>query len=189
MIKTRNLMFAAMSCIATMSLTSCATILSGSANKIYIDGDVDEPVTIVTEKQTYENVELPAMVKINRHGIDGQRVKIKSENYEYKDIVLEKNKRCYIWKHSSWRHPRLACRLGNKLCEHATEEALRHNGEAQEQKFVIEEQATDIDTRAFDVVSIHIKSSFYLLLYFNPQGLICIYFNTGKIVNRRVVLP
>lgn len=98
MIKTRNLMFAAMSCIATMSLTSCATILSG-------------------------------------------------------------------------------------------EEALRHNGEAQEQKFVIEEQATDIDTRAFDVVSIHIKSSFYLLLYFNPQGLICIYFNTGKIVNRRVVLP
>lgn len=90
MIKTRNLMFAAMSCIATMSLTSCATILSGSANKIYIDGDVDEPVTIVTEKQTYENVELPAMVKINRHGIDGQRVKIKSENYEYKDIVLEK---------------------------------------------------------------------------------------------------
>lgn len=50
MIKTRNLMFAAMSCIATMSLTSCATILSGSANKIYIDGDVDEPVTIVTEK-------------------------------------------------------------------------------------------------------------------------------------------
>ena len=30
-------MFAAMSCIATMSLTSCATILSGSANKIYID--------------------------------------------------------------------------------------------------------------------------------------------------------
>lgn len=56
MIKTRNLMFAAMSCIATMSLTSCATILSGSANKIYIDGDVDEPVTIVTEKQTYENV-------------------------------------------------------------------------------------------------------------------------------------
>ena len=74
-------MFAAMSCIATMSLTSCATILSGSANKIYIDGDVDEPVTIVTEKQTYENVELPAMVKINRHGIDGQRVKIKSEHY------------------------------------------------------------------------------------------------------------
>ena len=83
-------MFAAMSCIATMSLTSCATILSGSANKIYIDGDVDEPVTIVTEKQTYENVEQPAMVKINRHGIDEQRVKIKSENYEYKDIVLEK---------------------------------------------------------------------------------------------------
>lgn len=68
MIKTRNLMFAAMSCIATMSLTSCATILSGSANKIYIDEDVDEPVTIVTEKQTYENVELPTMVKINRHG-------------------------------------------------------------------------------------------------------------------------
>lgn len=43
---------------------------------------------------------------------------------------------------------RLACRLGNKLCEHATEEALRHNGEAQEQKFVIEEYDAEIEKMA-----------------------------------------
>ena len=39
---------------------------------------------------TVVSLEMSDEPKINRHGIDGQRVKIKSENYEYKDIVLEK---------------------------------------------------------------------------------------------------
>lgn len=72
-----------------ISFSSCATIVSGSP-KITIDGNVKEPVTIVTEKQTYSNVTLPIQVKIKRHAIDGQRIQIKSENNQYKDIVLEK---------------------------------------------------------------------------------------------------
>ena len=42
----------------------------------YIDGDVDEPVTITTSFQTYEDVELPQVVKISRKAIDGQRRQI-----------------------------------------------------------------------------------------------------------------
>ncbi len=75
---------------AAVSLTSCASIVSGGAPKITIDGNTKEPVTITTQKQVYTNVTLPAVVKVRRHAIDGQRVQINSENYTYKDIVLEK---------------------------------------------------------------------------------------------------
>ena len=54
-------------------LTSCATIVSGGDPSITINGTVKEPVTITTEKQTYPNVSLPAVVKVNRHHLDGQR--------------------------------------------------------------------------------------------------------------------
>lgn len=76
--------------MSMMSFMSCATIVSGGSPQIIIDGNAKEPVTIITEKQTYSNVELPAVVKVRRHAIDGQRVHIKSENYSYRDIVLEK---------------------------------------------------------------------------------------------------
>jgi hypothetical protein len=70
--------------------SSCATIVAGGSPKITIDGDRKEPVTIITEKQTYENVELPYVVRTNRHHIDGQRIQIKSDNYNYRDIILDK---------------------------------------------------------------------------------------------------
>lgn len=76
---------------AALLLTSCATIVSGGSPKVTIDGDVGEPVTIVTEKQTYENVMLPCMVKVNRHKLDGQRIKVSSATTKYKDIILEKS--------------------------------------------------------------------------------------------------
>lgn len=75
---------------ATISFSSCATIVSGGSPKITIDGNVSEPVTIVTEKQIYKDVTLPTQVKVNKHGIDGQHVHISSENHQFKDIVLEK---------------------------------------------------------------------------------------------------
>jgi hypothetical protein len=65
---------------ATIQLSSCATIFSGGAPKITINGDVPEPVTIETEDAAYIDVTLPAVVKAKRHHIDGQRIKITSEN-------------------------------------------------------------------------------------------------------------
>lgn len=75
---------------ATIQLSSCATIVSGGAPKITINGNVPEPVTIETEDAAYIDVTLPIMVKAKRHHIDGQRIKITSENYEYNDIMLRK---------------------------------------------------------------------------------------------------
>ncbi len=73
-----------------LSLTSCATIIAGGSPKISIYGDRNEPVTIITEKEVYSDVKLPYQVKVRRHKIDGQRIIIKSDKYDYPDIMLEK---------------------------------------------------------------------------------------------------
>ena len=75
---------------APVLLSSCATIVAGGNPSITINGDVSEKVTITTEKETYPNVNLPAVVKVNRHHLDGQRIQITSDNYKFNDIVLEK---------------------------------------------------------------------------------------------------
>lgn len=72
-------------------LSSCATIVSGGNPSITINGNISEPVTIVTEEQTYPNISLPAVVKVNRHHLDGQRIRITSDNYKFNDIILEKS--------------------------------------------------------------------------------------------------
>lgn len=80
-----------MACLFALSFTSCATIMSGGTPTIHLEGKIDEPVTIVTERNTYPNVTLPINVQINRHKLEGQRIKISSENYEYNDIILSKS--------------------------------------------------------------------------------------------------
>ena len=86
----KTLSIATVVAMATIQLSSCATIVSGGAPKIMINGDVPEPVTIETEEAAYIDVTLPALVKVKRHHLDGQRIKIRSENYEYNDIMLRK---------------------------------------------------------------------------------------------------
>ena len=88
--KKETMMMFAVAALTASMFSSCATIVAGGSPKITIDGNVKEPVTIVTEKETLTNVELPQVVKVNRHHIDGQRIQVKSENYTYRDIVLEK---------------------------------------------------------------------------------------------------
>lgn len=76
---------------ASLLMSSCATIVSGGDPSITIDGNVDEPVNITTSRQTYQRVFLPAVVRVNRHKLDGQRIHITSENYQFNDIILEKS--------------------------------------------------------------------------------------------------
>ncbi len=85
----KNIKVALLLC-APVLLSSCATIVAGGSPSITINGDVSEKVTITTEKETYPNVNLPAVVKVNRHHIDGQRIQITSDNYKFNDIILEK---------------------------------------------------------------------------------------------------
>ena len=80
-----------------LSFSSCATIVAGGSPRITIDGDTKEPVTIITEKQTYPNVQLPYTVQVNRHHIDGQRIQIQSDKASYRDVVLEKKVKSWTW--------------------------------------------------------------------------------------------
>ena len=59
----KTLSIATMVATATIQLSSCATIFSGGAPKITINGDVPEPVTIETEDAAYIDVTLPAVVQ------------------------------------------------------------------------------------------------------------------------------
>jgi len=77
--------------LLTVLYTSCATIISGSSAKIQIDGNVDEPVNIVTSKDVYRDISLPTTVEVNRRSLDGQHIQISSENYAFSDIVLRKS--------------------------------------------------------------------------------------------------
>ena len=88
---------AAVAAILVASVSSCATIVAGGSPKITIDGDTREPVTIITEKQTYPNVLLPYTVQVNRHHIDGQRIQIQSDKNSYRDVVLEKKVNSWTW--------------------------------------------------------------------------------------------
>ena len=87
----------ALATILVSSFSSCATIVAGGSPRITIDGDTKEPVTIITEKQTYPNVQLPYTVQVNRHHIDGQRIQIQSEKNSYRDVVLEKKVNSWTW--------------------------------------------------------------------------------------------
>lgn len=84
--------FVSISMVATATLfCSCATIVSGGDPSITINSSsVFEPVTITTEKQSYPNVTLPAVVQVKRKKLDGQRIRIESKNYKFQDIVLKK---------------------------------------------------------------------------------------------------
>ena len=61
LVKTLNI--ATVVAMATIQLSSCATIVSGGAPKITINGNVPEPVTIETEDGAYIDVTLPTVEK------------------------------------------------------------------------------------------------------------------------------
>lgn len=77
--------------LTVISFSSCATIFSGTKADIFIDGEVEEPVTINTTVGEYKDVTLPTLVEVNRHQLDGQHIQISSEHHSFDDIVLKKS--------------------------------------------------------------------------------------------------
>jgi len=65
-------------------------MLSGTKADIFIDGDVDEPVTISSSAGEYKDVELPALVEVKRRRLNGQHIRITSEHHTFDDIVIQK---------------------------------------------------------------------------------------------------
>lgn len=88
--KKKTLMMAAMAACVAILFSSCATIISGTTATVQIDGKFTEPMTITTSFQTYEEVVLPAEVKVDRKHLGGQHIRISSPNYTYDDIILNR---------------------------------------------------------------------------------------------------
>ena len=65
-------------------------MFSGTRADIMIDGDVDEPLTILSSHAEYQDVTLPTIVEVKRKHLDGQHIQITSEHHTFDDIVLEK---------------------------------------------------------------------------------------------------
>lgn len=86
----RKLILFLFAAIVLMTFSSCATICAGGDPSITINGQVDEPVTIKTEKQTYLQVMLPAVVQVDKHKLKGQQIHIESEHYLFNDLFLDK---------------------------------------------------------------------------------------------------
>lgn len=72
--------------LSAFLLTSCATILSGTRTNVLIDGDVSEPLTIVADRDTFDNVALPASVSIKRSHLK-RPITLSSPHYDYADII------------------------------------------------------------------------------------------------------
>lgn len=53
-----------------LSLSSCATIISGNTADVWIGGKTERPVTIKTPSQVYENVTLPQIVEVKCKDLD-----------------------------------------------------------------------------------------------------------------------
>lgn len=86
-----------------IAMSSCASIISGKKAKITIvpDGSVgtsrmSEPVSITADGKTYRNVYLPYRLKVKR-GHKPSNVLVRSENFTYDDLVIDKKINNTIW--------------------------------------------------------------------------------------------
>ena len=82
---------AALALTLPLLLSSCATVTSldgGISPTITLTSPVTDPVNISTSKDFYENVYFPVKVKVKRHHLNGQRIRISSPKWEFDDIVM-----------------------------------------------------------------------------------------------------
>ena len=86
----KTITFAVLTSLSPLLFSSCATIVSGGDPSIVIYGNFTDSVTITTERETYSKVTLPAIVKVDRHHLEGQRIQIASDKYTFNDIILQK---------------------------------------------------------------------------------------------------
>jgi hypothetical protein len=88
--KNKHLLSISIALILTGIMTSCASIVSGGDPNITLNSNYRGTVTITTEKHSYSGVTFPAVVQVNRHKLDGQRIRISADDCEFDDVVLEK---------------------------------------------------------------------------------------------------
>ena len=76
-------------CSACLLLVSCATITTGRRAVVILNGEVDEPINVRTDYKVYEKQKFPAVVEVKR-GRKTSQIELSSENYDYRNILVEK---------------------------------------------------------------------------------------------------
>ncbi len=76
--------------ILAITMTSCATIISGTNKRVTFDGEVSKPATMIVDGRQYKNVTLPYKVNVKR-GFKDSEVRIAVEGYEPVTIWIDKN--------------------------------------------------------------------------------------------------
>lgn len=75
--------------LVVLSMTSCATIISGSKSKITLDSEVEGSATLVVEGRRYHDVVFPCKVKISR-GFHETAIRVTVDGYTPEVVVVKK---------------------------------------------------------------------------------------------------
>lgn len=78
-----------LSLIFCLSLSSCATMFTGSKAKIILNSDVKEKATLTIDERKYTDVMFPFTVKV-RKGFSPTQVKADVEGYKPSILVIDK---------------------------------------------------------------------------------------------------
>ncbi len=76
--------------LLALTMTSCATIISGTKKRVTFDGTISKPATMIVDGRQYKGVKLPYTVKIKR-GFNDTEVRFIVEGYEPITIYVDKN--------------------------------------------------------------------------------------------------
>ena len=77
-------------CVATLLLSSCATIFCGTKAKVTVNNpEIKQPVSITTDVSCYNNVTLPYEVKVRR-GYKPSNIVVESDGYNPATITVKK---------------------------------------------------------------------------------------------------
>ena len=68
------------------SLTSCATLFKGTQAEITLTGPTDEPVNIITTRDTFQQRLLPTTIKVRKLDLK-KPITVESENYRFAHLV------------------------------------------------------------------------------------------------------
>ena len=72
------------------TMTSCATIISGTKKQVTFDGEISKPATMIVDGRQYKDVTLPYKVNVQR-GFKDSEVRIYVEGYKPVTIWIDKN--------------------------------------------------------------------------------------------------
>ncbi|MBO4802264.1 MAG: hypothetical protein J5545_10430 [Bacteroidaceae bacterium] len=72
--------------LLTCSLTSCASLFKGTRADITFTGPTDEPVNIISSRDTFKQRQLPTTIQVKKANLQNA-ITVESDNYRFSRIV------------------------------------------------------------------------------------------------------